>query len=342
MSDLDLPFIWFGVFVILITAYAILDGFDLGVGIFHLFSKSDKERRLMLNSIGPVWDGNEVWLVTGGGALFAGFPIMYATLCSAFYIPIMVLLGGIIFRAVAIEFRSKRTASWWRWMWDVLFSFASFVIALGLGLVMGNLIEGIPLDENYEYVGTFSDLVTPYALMIGVFAVSIFSMHGLIYALMKTEGQLHDKLRDWINPSIILFICMYVVATATTLIYQEHMADMIRERPWFFLIALVNMGAIAMIPREITREKDGAAFLFSCFNIICLMTLYGVGTYPNVIRASNGPQELSLTIWNSASSDKTLGILLLIAVIGVPMVIGYTTVVYTVFRGKVRLDSTSY
>src|ERR1700733_14194 len=135
-----LEFIWFIVVIALLTGFAILDGFDLGVGIFHLFSKKDEERRLMLNSIGPVWDGNEVWLVTAGGALFAGFPHVYATLCSAFYFPFILLLTGIIFRAVAIEFRSKQPMAWWRWTWDVLFSFASLVISLGLGIVMGNLI----------------------------------------------------------------------------------------------------------------------------------------------------------------------------------------------------------
>lgn len=339
---LTLEFSWFTIFVILITGYAVLDGFDLGVGIFHLFSKSDEERRLMLNTIGPVWDGNEVWLVTAGGALFAGFPDVYATLCSAFYIPIMILLSGLIFRAVAIEFRSKRPMAWWRWMWDILFSTASLVIAFGLGIVMGNLIEGIPLDSNKEFIGTFQSLLHPYSLLIGLLAVALFSMHGVIYVLMKTEGSLHEKMREWVNPAIILFIMMYAFATVATLIYYPHMAEAIKERPLFLLIAFINMLAVANIPREIHHNRDGRAFLSSIVNIACLMALFGIGTFPNVIRASNDPAQLSMTIWNSASSHKTLAILHLIAAIGIPMVLSYTTVIYYIFRGKVRLDSTSY
>lgn len=343
MNELiTLEFTWFLIFVVLLTGFAILDGFDLGVGIFHLFSKSDEERRLMLNTIGPVWDGNEVWLVTAGGALFAGFPHVYATLCSAFYIPIMILLSGLIFRAVAIEFRSKQPMAWWRWMWDILFSVASLVIALGLGVVMGNLIEGIPLDDHMEFIGSFWGLLHPYALLVGVLVVALFSMHGVIYVLMKTEGELHEKMRGWVNPAIILFIMLYGFTTVATLIYYPHMAKAIKERPIFMLVAFVNMFAIANIPREIHHNRDWRAFLSSCLNIICLMMLYGIGTFPNVIRASNDPQVLSMTIWNSASSQKTLMILHIIAAIGIPVVLGYTVAIYYIFRGKVKLDSTSY
>lgn len=338
----ELEFIWFTAFVILVTGYALLDGFDLGVGMLHLFSKKDEERRLMLNSIGPVWDGNEVWLVTAGGALFAGFPNVYATLCSAFYLPIMILLTGLIFRAVAIEVRSKRPMAWWRWTWDALFSFASFVIALGLGVTMGNLIRGIPLDSNKEFVGDFFSLLDPYVFLVGMLAVAVFFMHGAIYILMKTEGQLHDKMRAWVNPSIIFFIITYATVTMATLIYMPHMTKAIQDRPVFFFIAIANMLAIANIPREVSKGRDGWAFISSCANIILLMALYAVGTYPNVIRAINDPENLSLTIFNSSSSQKTLEILLLIAIIGIPMVIAYTFAIYWIFKGKVKLDSTSY
>lgn len=343
MIDLiELEFIWFSVFVILATGYAILDGFDLGVGMLHLFSKSDHERRLMLNSIGPVWDGNEVWLVTAGGALFAGFPDVYATLCSAFYIPIMILLAGLIFRAVAIEVRSKRPMAWWRWTWDILFCLASLVIAFGLGIVMGNLIRGIPLDATKEFTGDFMDLLHPYAILIGIMAVALFFMHGAIYTLMKTEGELHDKMRSRVNPSIIFFIVTYATATMATLIYMPHMVEAVKDRPFFFAIAILNMLAIANIPREIQRGRDGWAFISSCANIALLMALYGIGTYPNAIRAINDPANLSLTIYNAASSQKTLMILLIIALIGIPMVISYTIAVYWIFKGKVKLEPTSY
>lgn len=343
MSTLnELQFIWFTAFVLLLTGYAILDGFDLGVGMLHLFSKKDEERRLMLNAIGPVWDGNEVWLVTAGGALFAGFPSIYATICSAFYVPIMILLAGIIFRAVAIEFRSKRPSSFWRWTWDLLFSVASLVIALGLGIVVGNLIRGIPLDPQGEYIGDFFSLLHPFALMTGVMTVALFAMHGAIFLLLKTEGELHDKIRALVNPMIIFFTMSYVIVTAATLIYQPHMASTMQERPYFFIIAIINMFAVANIPREINLGRDGRAFLFSCLNVICLLSLYGVGTYPNVVRAINDPVSSSLTIYNSSSSETTLKILLLIALIGIPMVVSYTIAIYWIFRGKVKLESHSY
>src|ERR1700730_1956784 len=180
-----LAFLWFTIIALLLTGYAILDGFDLGVGILHLFSKKDTERRLMLNSIGPVWDGNEVWLVVAGGGLFAGFPSIYATLCTAFYIPLMILLSGIIFRAVSIEFRSKQPMAWWRWMWDIFFTIASLIIAFILGVAIGNVIRVIPLDAHKEFIGTIWDLLNPYAVLIGILTIALFTMHGAIYALMK-------------------------------------------------------------------------------------------------------------------------------------------------------------
>lgn len=338
----SLQFIWFTAFVVLVIGYAVLDGFDLGVGMLHLFSKKDIERRLMLNSIGPVWDGNEVWLVTAGGALFAGFPDVYATLCSAFYMPVMILLSGLIFRAVAIEFRSKQPMAWWRWTWDVLFSFASLVISIVLGVALGNMIRGIPLDEQMEYIGTLQDLLNPYALMVGVMTTALFLMHGSIYLMLKTEGEFHEKMRRWVNPMIIFYIMCFAITTMATLIFLPHMTAAIQERPIFFVVAIINMFAIANIPREINRGRDGLAFISSCANIVCLLVLFAIGTYPNVIRASNHPEALSLTIYNSSSSQLTLELLLLFALIGIPLVVAYTIGIYWVFRGKVKLESHSY
>lgn len=338
----NLEFGWFTIFVILLIGYAILDGFDLGVGMLHLFASKDEERRLMLNSIGPVWDGNEVWFVTAGGALFAGFPDIYATMLSAFYTPVMLLLSGLIFRAVAIEFRSKQPMKWWRGIWDVVFFAGSFLISFILGIIIGNLIRGIPLDAHKEFTGSLSAILHPYVFLVGLLTVSLFLMHGSIYVLMKTEGEFHDKMRSWTNPCIIFFIIMYAVTTLATLIYMPHMIQALHDRPVFFLIAIANILCVANIPREIYHARDVRAFISSCLNIICLLGLYAIGTYPNVIRATNDPANLSLTIYNSASSPKTLGILFLIAFIGMPLVVSYTTAVYYIFRGKVKIDPHSY
>lgn len=343
MSDLlaDLQFIWFSAFVILLAGYAMLDGFDLGVGMLHLFSKQDRERRLMINAIGPIWDGNAVWLVTAGGALFAGFPQVYATVCSAFYLPVMLLLSGLIFRAVAIEFRSKQPMVWWRWGWDFLFSLASLIIALTLGMILGNLVRGIPLNEEHEFIGDITTLLHPYALLTALLTAALFAMHGAIFIVMKTEGELHDRLRQRINPAIIFFILCYATTTMATLIYMPHMSEAMKERPIFFLLGIINILAIANIPREINRGRDGYAFISSCVNILCLMALFGIGMYPYAVRALNDP-ALSLTIYNSSSSTTTLEILIVIALFGLPLVLSYTTVIYWIFRGKVKIDASSY
>lgn len=341
IPEYDLQFGWFTVFVILLIGYTILDGFDLGVGMLHLFARKDEERRLMLNSIGPVWDGNEVWFVTAGGALFAGFPDIYATMLSAFYTPVMILLAGLIFRAVAIEFRSKQPMKAWRWTWDTIFFLGSFLISFLLGVTLGNLIRGIPLDAQKEFTGTLDMILHPYALLVGLMTVSLFMMHGSIYILMKTEGEFHDKMRRWTNPCIIFFIIMYAVTTMATLIYMPHMIQALHDRPIFFLVAIANIFFVANIPREIHHGRDARAFISSCLNLICLLALYAIGTYPNVIRAINDP-ALSLTIYNSSSSSKTLEILFLIAFIGVPLVISYTIAIYYIFRGKVKIDPHSY
>ena len=203
---LDLNTIWFILVGVLFTGYAMLDGFDLGIGALHLFTKDDAERRTLLNAIGPVWDGNEVWLVTGGGALFAAFPNVYATVFSGFYLAFILLLAALIFRAVAIEFRSKQPMRWWRQMWDIGFSAGSIVSALLIGVAMGNIAWGVPIDEHGEFAGTFLGLLKPYPLLLGVTTVALFMMHGAIYGLMKTEGALHDKLRGWAMNSIIFFV----------------------------------------------------------------------------------------------------------------------------------------
>jgi cytochrome d ubiquinol oxidase subunit II len=340
-GSLDLNTTWFILIGVLFTGYAMLDGFDLGVGALHLFTKKDEERRILLNAIGPVWDGNEVWLVTGGGALFAAFPDVYATVFSGFYLAFVLLLVALIFRAVAIEFRGKQPMRWWRQMWDVGFASGSLLSSFLIGVAMGNIAWGVPIDARGEYAGTFWTLLGPYQILLGVTTVSLFMMHGAIYALMKTEGPLHDNLRGWINNTIIFFIICYGVTTMATLLYVPHMAARVRANPWLFSIVLVNMLAIANIPREIHHGRDWRAFLSSCLAMIALMGLFGLEMYPNLVLSNPGAAN-SLTIHNAASSQKTLGIMLTIALIGVPIVLAYTVSIYWIFRGKVKLGKMSY
>jgi cytochrome d ubiquinol oxidase subunit II len=339
--NFDLNTIWFFLIGILLVGYAILDGFDLGVGSLHLLIKDDIDRRIMLNSIGPVWDGNEVWLVTGGGALFAAFPHVYATVFSGFYDGLMILVFMLIFRAVAIEFRSKRPMKWWRQMWDVAFSIASILIAFIAGVTIGNIVTGISIGADKEFTGTVLSLINPYTVLVGITTVALFTMHGAIYGVMKTEGELQKKLRSWVNNTIIFFIICYITTTLATLIYYPHMIKHFKEFPPLFILALLNMLAIANIPREISKGKEFLAFLSSCASIAAILSLFAFGIFPNLVLASNN-FENSLTLYNAASSQKTLKIILIIALSGIPFVLAYTISIYWIFRGKVKLNNMSY
>lgn len=338
---MDLNIIWFALVGILFTGYAMLDGFDLGVGALHLFVKKDEHRRLMLNSIGPVWDGNEVWLVVGGGALFAAFPEAYATVFSGFYLPFMLLLVCLIFRAVAIEFRSKEAWTWWRKMWDVAFSIASVVGALLIGVAMGNIVRGIPLGPDFEFSGSVLDLLNPYALLMGVTTVLLFMMHGAIYVSMKTEGELQEIVRSWIPRLIGLFLAAYFLFNIYTLIDVPWVLETVRGRPWVFAVVALNVLMVLNIPRQIHKGREFGAFLSSCISMALMMATFGLTYFPYMV-LSNPDLANSLTIYNAASTQKTLGIMLTIALIGVPLVLTYTVCIYYIFRGKVTLTKHSY
>ena len=254
----------------------------------------------------------------------------------------MLFLFSLIFRAVAIEFRSKLAMRWWRQMWDVLFSLGSLGISLLVGIMVGNIALGVPLDARGEYTGSLSDLFTrPYAWCVAITTVALFAMHGAIYVVMKTEGDMHDKIRPWINNCIIFFIICYATTTMATLLFVPHMTSLFKAHPALFGVALINMLAIANIPREIYHGRDFLAFLSSCAAIVALLALFGLGMYPNMIYSQPNPEH-SLTIYNGASSVRTLKIMLIIAITGVPLVLAYTASIYWVFRGKVKLDATSY
>src|ERR1700753_797943 len=221
---------WFVVFGACISGYAILDGFDLGAGSLHLVRRKEESRRIAMNAIGPIWDGNEVWLVIGRGALVAGFPVAYAAIFSAFYVPFMIFLVGLIFRAVSIEFRSKEPWPWWRKAWDIVYCFASVVISLSLGLMLGNVVEGLPLDANHEFAGDLTSFFNPFAIMVSITTLALFMMHGAIFLTMKTENRLFVKLHVLANNFIIFFVVSFVITTLYTLLYIPHLSDFFRSQ----------------------------------------------------------------------------------------------------------------
>ena len=339
---LDYPTWWFLVIGGLFSGYAILDGFDFGAGAWHLFFKKDKSRKIALNAVGPVWDGNEVWLVIGGGALFAGFPVMYATLFSSMYIPFILFLVFIIFRAIAIEFRGKEEMKWWKKTWDISYSVASVALAFFLGVVLGNVLRGIPIDENFDYAGGgFFEFLNPYALLVGITTLALFMMHGAIYLLLKTEGRLYEKLIRLLRQGMIFFIISFVITTIYTLLYIPHLSDSFKNNPQLFAVPVLVFLSIANVPRLASKRKFGWAFFFSALTISMLLVLVAIELYPVLLRSTVNPDH-SITVYNAASSTKSLKIMLRIVAIGTPLVLFYTIFVYKTFAGKVKLDEHSY
>jgi len=338
---MDLQTLWFFLLGVLLIGYAILDGFDFGVGSLHLFIKGDENRRIFMNSIGPVWDGNEVWLVTAGGVLFAAFPNAYATVLSAAYVPFYTLLAALIFRAVALEFRSKEKYKLWRSFWDGAFCFSSVTAAVLFGVLLGNLVIGIPVGADYEFSGGLMDLLSPYALLVGLFTLTTFTMHGAIYLYLKTEDKVQETVRRWIMPSFFAFLAMYLITTIATLTVYPQMVQNFSDFWWAWVVAVLTFLAVLNIPRAMHKRLPGRAFISSCCTIAGLIFLFGIGTFPNLIVSSIDP-AFNLTLYNASSSSSTLKIMLIITAIGLPFVLAYTTIIYWVFRGKVVLDETSY
>lgn len=338
---LDYNVWWFLVFGAVISGYAILDGFDLGAGALHLFLKKETSRRIAINAIAPVWDGNEVWLVIAGGVLFAGFPVAYAAIFSAFYVPFMIFLVGLIWRGVAIEFRSKEPGLKWRLIWDFIYSFASAVIALSLGLMLGNVALGLPLNEQHEFAGNWLSFFNPFSIMVAVTTLALFMLHGAIYLAMKTENRLYTKLSLLAKSFTIFFLVAFGITSLYTLLYIPHLSDRIRSNPVYFFLPLLMFLSIANIPRQLNKGKWRYAFISSSITIATLLAMVALEVFPNLVFDTNNAGN-SITINNAASSTKTMKTLLLIAAIGTPLVGLYTGFVFWTFKGKVKLDEMSY
>jgi cytochrome d ubiquinol oxidase subunit II len=358
---MDYNITWYLIIGILLVGYAILDGFDLGVGALHLFSKGDHNRRILLNSIGPVWDGNEVWLITAGGALFAAFPHVYATAFSGFYMPFILLLIALIFRAVSIEFRSKEPGKKWRRFWDIGFSVGSIVSAILFGIAIGNVIMGFNIGSDMEYQGTFLGLITPYAILAGIFNLSMFAMHGAIYLYIKTEGDLQQQVRIWVKVTYVIFIVLFVILTGMTLYLRPEMISnfsfgkipmpgrthiLIEEHQTLisviaWTVVLLNILSITNISRTIFLDKPHQMFISSACTIAALIMLFALGIFPNMM-ISNITPEYNLDIYNASSSEYTLQTMLKVAVFGMPFVLAYTTLIYWTYRGKTRITESSY
>ena len=337
---MQLSTVWFILIGALFAGYAILDGFDLGAGVLHLVvARSDAERRQVLNAIGPVWDGNEVWLITAAGALFAAFPLVYATVFSGFYLAMMFLLGALILRAVSIEFRSKETARLWRLGWDVGFFGGSALATLLFGIALGNVLRGLPIDPDGAYRGGFGGLLNPFSLSVGVLTLGLAMLQGSTWLALKTEGALQDRAR-WAR-----IVAVGVVMGAwigSTLIARTDAPRVFGNfgNPLAWVGPFVTANLIVFLLLAVRFNQEGRAFLFSSLVVAGLAATAGTALYPNMVPAVDAAR--SLTVDGAHSSDTALTMMLIVATIGMPIVLGYTGFIYWKFKGKVRVNEASY
>jgi cytochrome d ubiquinol oxidase subunit II len=333
--------VWFFVWGLLWAIYFMLDGFDLGLATLRPFlARNDTENRIIYNSMGPFWDGNEVWIITAGGVTFAAFPITYAVMFSTLYTPLLLLLFGLIIRAVSFEFRGKYESPSWRKLWDTCQFVGSFGPALLLGVAFANIFQGIPFDDKGIFHGNLLTLLNPYGLVGGALFVVIFAVHGALWLAIKSEGELHQRAASfaaklWVALLAIAVIFLIHTAFATPL-YKNYFAN-----PVLFLIPIATVAALLITRLFIAQAKWWKAWYASALTILGA-TMFGiVGLYPNLYPSSINP-NFSLTAFNSSSSPLTLKIMLIVALIFVPLVILYQAWGYYIFREKITEESLSH
>jgi cytochrome d ubiquinol oxidase subunit II len=327
--------VWFVLIGVLLAGYSVLDGFDLGVGVLLPFlARTEDEKRTLIGAVGPVWDGNEVWLLAGGGALFAAFPMAYATVFSGFYLALMVVLFSLIFRAVSLEFRAHDPAR--KGIWEAAFVGGSLLPALLFGVALGNVVGGVPLDARSEFAGTFFTLLRPLPLAFGLLGLGAFLMHGAAYAALKTDGPLAERARRTGQTLAFVVAGAFALSFVAVLVY---LPSAIRSLPaWIF--SVVVWVSLVLFAAAAKKGRDGRAFVFSSAAFLGLWGMIGAIHYPNLVRAAD--PALSLTVANASSSAMTLKVMLIIALVGMPIVIGYTIFAFRVFKGKARPDAGGY
>ena len=338
---MDLNTVWFMLIWVLLAGYAILDGFDLGVGVLHLFARGERERRIHTNAIGPVWDGNEVWLLTGGGALFAAFPVVYATVFSSLYLALMLLLFALIFRAVSLEFRTQVDSPGWRRVWDWAFGLGSLIPALLFGVAMGNILRGLPIEADGAAQVPFLSLLNPYALLSGALSLVMFVMHGAAFLVVKTEGEMQQRLARWVVGAWAAFVVVYLTAFVATFFVSPFLFEGVVANPLFWIFLVLLLGAVIYVPVANRSASFLRSFLASSVAIASVMGLTAVCLFPRVVPSSVDLAN-SLTVYNASSTPRTLTVMLVIALIGMPIVIAYTAYIYRAFAGKVVLTEESY
>ena len=330
--------IWFLLAGIFLIGYSLTDGFDLGSGILHIFTKDENTRVTYMNAVGPVWDGNEVWLIAGGGMLFAAFPVVYAVSFSAFYLAMFIVLWALILRATAFEYRNKKESKIWRTAWDIAYWIGNTVPALLFGVAVGNAVLGIPIDEKGIYHGTFVQLLNPTAVLMGFVSLFMYLMHGSAYLLIKTEEKPFEFAKKGAVVGFIGFVASLILADFFIIAIKPTLFLNFFDYPLFWIAPfLMILGLVLYFKYLVVDEKYNKAIYGSTLTILGTILTIALASYPVFIRSSID-EKYNLTIWNSASSDLTLTIMLISTLIFLPLIIGYTVYVYRVFKGKVSAE----
>jgi cytochrome d ubiquinol oxidase subunit II len=321
--------VWFLLIGVLLAGYSVLDGFDLGVGILlPVLAKSEEDKERLIGAVGPVWDGNEVWLLAAGGALFAAFPMAYATVFSGFYIALMLVLFALILRAVSLEFRAHAASR--KLFWEAAFVGGSLLPALLFGVALGNVVVGVPLDARGEFTGSFFTLLRPLPLVFGLLGLCAFLLHGAVYAALKSEGGLRERAQKAGRRFVPAFAGAFGLSLAAVAVYRREALGSVPA--WIFAAAV--LAALALVAVFLRKGRDGLAFIFSSAAFLALWGIVGAIQYPVLVRAAD--PALSLTVRNASSSALTLKAMLIIALIGMPLVVAYTVFAFRVFKGRVR------
>lgn len=325
--------VWFILIAVLWVGYFVLEGFDFGVGALLPFvSKNEADRRAVLTTLGPVWDGNEVWLLVAGGATFAAFPEWYATLFSGFYLPLFLILVSLIVRGVSFEYRSKYGKAQWRQRWDIAIVIASAIPALLWGVAFANIVRGVPLEKSasgaIEYTGGFFNLLNPYALLGGVVTLTVFLTHGAIFLSLKTDGEIRHRAHD-----LALRLGLVAAVAAVAFLLWTNLSLPSFNGLVFALSLVVALTWVAGLFMTLKR-REGWAFTFSALAIVSFVTTLFYALYPRVMPSSLGSQ-FDLTITNASSTDYTLKVMTIVAVIMTPVVLLYQGWTYWVFRKRV-------
>ena len=338
---MDLQAIWFFLWGLCWAVFFITDGFDFGIGtLLPFLGKEENDRRVMVNAVGPLWDGNEVWLITAGGVTFAAFPQVYAVMFSSLYSALMLILFALILRGVSFEFRGKVDDPRWRKIWDVCIFIGSFVPALLFGVAFANIFQGIPIDENGLYQGTLFTLLNPYGLLGGVLFVLLFLTHGALWLAIRSADELHERAASTANrlwPLVLGTAVVFLIASKfSTRLYDNYMAN-----PILFVVILITVLALLGIKFFLTQKAFFKAWFSSALTIVGA-TFYGVvGLYPNLFPSSLNP-KYSLTAHNASSSPLTLKIMLVVVIMFIPVVIGYQIWAYNLFKGKITKEDLAY